>query len=624
MSTHLRNKATASKILKAKVEALPSEPGIYIMKDAKYKVIYVGKAKNLKNRVRSYFRNKLDRNKVKKLVSYIEDFEIILTKTENEALLLERNLIKQHQPKYNAVLKDDKSFPLIRIDTNSKWPRVSKVRHRKDDKALYLGPYVNERQIYRLLNTAYKIFPLIRCSDHEFRNAKRPCTYYHMKMCLAPCSLPVETKDYEEVIADTIKFLKGKNTELLDILQKKMQTASDNESYEQAAVFRDQLLALKKNLEKQSVIMYGVQSADAISVFAKDGSTAIHVLSIRDENIVASQSYFWAESFADKKEILTQFLTQYYENHAPPKKVFLPLIDEDFVETIQNYIACNFNINFEVVFPQIGQKNALIDLATKNARYHYEFQIKNSTLAQTTLQITKDELKLDRLPETIECIDISNLQGEAIVASLVCFKGAKPFKANYRLYNIKTVEGTPNDYASIQEVVSRRLQRAVKENDLPDLLVIDGGKQQLDFAYKALAEFPSLDLEIVSLAKSRLLKNADKKSTAKMIYSDERVFKKDSKRPLPLKAGSPSYRLLTQLRDEAHRFALQHHRKKRTKASFTSELDSVKGIGPKLKRELLRRFESIESLKLASLEQLKATPGLPETVALSLYTSFKK
>jgi len=623
-----------TELIERKIADLPKEPGVYLMKNAAGKIIYVGKAKVLRNRVRSYFRGTHTHPKLQKLVARIEDFEILLTTSETEALLLERHLIKKHQPKYNVLLRDDKSFPLVRIDKQSKWPRISKVRRTAKDGAKYIGPFVNESQLYRLLNAAFKIFPLVRCSEHEFRNAKRPCNYYHMKMCMGPCALPVKREDYLKVVEDAEDFLLGRNRELANNLKTKMLGASENEQYEKAGMYRDQLKALEKMLGGQAVIVKGLEEADVFGFAMREGHVAVHVNHVRSENL-SSYDQFVFECFDEPGDAFyLDFLLHYYDSHPLPQRIALQYIrNEDLfgerffeiIDTDRKEKKADSKTQTKLLFPKKAQKKEMVEIAVKNAEHALKRKLESMDKAQTALAVLRERLKLTRYPERIECIDVSHLQGDQTVASCVCMLGGKPYPEGYRKYNVKSLEpGKVDDYQSMREVIGRRIRRGIEEDTLPDLLVIDGGKGQLGAALDALEEFPGIPTEVVGLAKARNLETMSPTRGGSMLTSEERIFKPGCDRPIPLKTGSPSYRILVKLRDEAHRFAITFHRQKKAKAALDSPLESIPGVGPKTRQKLVTAFDGWKNLEKATLSQIQGVDGVSSKQALAVFTFFNQ
>ena len=628
---------SASRLIRDKLSGLPLTPGVYLMKDTRGTIIYVGKAKALKNRVGSYFQKQQFNIKTAALVREVIDFEVILTQTEVEALLLERTLIKHHKPRFNILLRDDKEFPYLRVGFNETWPRIEKVRRRKDDGATYLGPFGSAGNLKIMLATIYRIFPLIRCTRHEFANVKRPCNYYHMKLCLGPCTLPVDREMYVATVRDAVAFLQGRNRDLVRELKDKMTAASENENYELAAGYRDQLKAFEKLTEKQSVVVGEDIDADAVGFSVNDQNASFHVVVVRQGKVVGSDSFTSHSAANGTGEALTEFLLQYYDGRALPPEILLPQTWDDD-EAIADLQAALKQIGddqhsvigkpLRMVTPQRGVRRNLVEIAEKNASFNLGEVVDESQKRQTELEILKEKLNLPVLPDRMECIDISNFHETAIVASNVCFIGGKSAKDQYRHYTIETVQGAPDDFGSMREVVRRRLERARKDGDTPDLLVIDGGRGQLQAALDSAKEFPDVQLTIVSLAKSRIEKKikmiGQVMTTGVPERSFERVFLRPEEAPIPLAPGSPEYRLMTRLRDEAHRFAITHHRKKRAKVLQGSTLETIPGIGTKMRQKLLVEFGGLDGLRRATLEQLEKVKGLRKESAVALHASLKQ
>lgn len=604
------------------------------MKDSQSRVIYVGKAKDLKARVSSYFVDSKDHSsKTRKLVRQIQDFEVMLVQNEVEALLLERTLIKHHQPPFNILLRDDKEYPYVRIHFGDEWPRLDIVRRRKDDGADYFGPFTAPGSLRQGLDAVRKVFPIIRCSPWEFKNAKRVCNYYHMKVCLGPCVEPVETSTYHAMLRDAMSLILGKNQEVLNTLTQRMLSASSLEQFELAAQYRDQIESIESLKEKQSMMVDPHISADVIGWARQEELISAHILTVRAGKVMGGDTFSLRdEGPSEDVETLSQFILQYYDGRDLPQKILLPYgIDwaDDLATAISGTSGQKTDLRPQQNFTRAPWPS-LSATAKKNAYYQLEETVRNQDKARSSLEALQMTLHLPLLPRRMECIDISNLQGTAIVASNVCFMDGNPDKSLYRSYNVKTVVDNPDDFASIYEVVKRRLERGVRDGDLPDLLVIDGGKGQLESAQKALSEFPGLGLCIVSLAKSRLEKSLGKKKrppkvdTSDPRHSFERVFKPGQDHPILLPPGSAAYRLMTRIRDEAHRFAITKHRAKRAKLSTASPLETISGIGPKLRSTLLQTFGSLDNIARASIDDLQKIRGINEDLAVRILASMNQ
>ncbi len=607
--------------VRVKLSTLPRDPGVYFMKGSRGQVLYVGKAKDLKSRVSNYFTESKDHSpKTRSLVRSIHDFEIMLVKTEVDALLLERTLIKHHQPPFNILLRDDKEYPYIRVDFSVDWPRIEIVRKRQDDRAEYFGPFSAAGSLKASMEAIKRVFPLIRCNQWEFEHAKRVCNYYHMKMCLGPCVLNVDKEAYKSMLRDAMALLEGRNDEVVRTLTQKMTTSSEREQYELAASYRDQIRAIQVLSEKQTVVFDPDIEGDLIACAESDDMFAIHVAMIRGGRLIGGDSFTFAMTAIETPtDTLPHFLLQYYDGrHVPPRII----LDRDLPNASD--IASAISPEGQKKPDIRGLKHLrspwpdLADIAVKNARYAHDEAVRALDRRRSSLESLKETLKLDVLPRRMECIDISNLQGTAIVASDVCFIDGHPEKSLYRSYNIETVQGAPDDFASIREVVSRRLERGIRDADLPDLLVIDGGRGQLESALTALREFPGTKLEIVSLAKSRVEKYRGDKAKVSISapkHSLERVFKPGQDTPIPLVPGSPTFRLMTQIRDEAHRFAITKHRKKRGNLAKKSALEEIAGVGPKIREGLLKHFGSLEAIANANVDAITLVKGVSRELA---------
>ncbi len=603
-----------------KLKQLPQDSGVYLMKDLKGTIIYVGKAKNLKNRVSSYFQSGGQHTyKTRALVTEISDFDMMITKTEVEALLLERTLIRHHAPRFNILLRDDKEYPYLRVHFDDPWPRLEKVRRRKEDGAQYIGPFGSASRLSMLLKQVYRIFPLIRCSPHEFKAASRPCNYYHMKMCLGPCTLAVDRDLYITIMRGAVSLLEGNVQELKQTLADKMQLAAESEKYEQAAQFRDQIRAIEHITQHQIAILDQTVDADIIALFEGGGMLSFQVSSVRGRALLGGDSFLIKESAETNQEALASFILQYYAHRQVPPLILVEQT-EGLTQELAEVICQNQETRTSIRSVKSQEEKDLLELSEKNARHQLDQRNRLNDQSQVALQLLQEVLALKVLPQRIECIDISNLLGTAIVASDVCFIDGKAAKNFYRRYEIKTVLGGPDDFASIREVVERRLERGLRDDDLPDLLIIDGGRPQVRAAMEVLNRYPQLGLPLVGLAKSRADKGPRDDSAA-LAYSKERLVLPDREDPIELEEGSPVFRLVTRIRDEAHRFAITYHRKKRQKASHASVLDEIAGVGPKLKTRLFEEFGSLEALRSSSLERLLHVKGVSEKVAMNIYTA---
>lgn len=602
------NTSIAASQLQQKTATLPTQSGVYLMKNARGKIIYVGKAKNLRNRVRSYFVAKIENLKIKALVSEIRDFEIILTTNEVEAVLLERTLIKHQRPRYNVLLRDDKEFPWLRVDLQEQWPRLEKVRQKKEDGAVYFGPYGNVKNLNLLLSLVRKIFPLIRCTRYQFKHVTRPCNYYQMRMCLAPCHFDIPRDDYLHMMERALDVLRGKTQAVAAELQAAMQQAAKAERFEQAAQLRDQLQALQSSTQKRTVVLSRNIDADVFGIDIRNGKALLYILLVR-AGCMLGHDYFKVTSLLENpQQVLTEFLLQYYEHRVLPTQLLLPSAVEPVVLTALAARNCTLTTAAEVAAS--SDEGRLLALARKNATFQLQHGGRDY---EAELQAVQDLLGLARLPHRIECLDISNFQHSAIVAALVCFIDGKPQPKLYRKYKLAEVAAKPDDYSAIATVVRRRLQRLARDHDSFDLLLIDGGKGQLQAARKVCIEMGMAEIAIAAIAKDR--KKHYRRAT---LHSGERIFIPTRRAPLPLPPRAAAFRILTHLRDEAHRFARAYHRRLRGKLSSASPLTAVPGVGKVLHQRLLEKFPDRATLQQADLDQLLEIKGMSRNVAQAI------
>jgi len=599
------------------LKQLPSKPGVYLMRNAKGSILYVGKAVNLRNRVRSYFTSpdKLT-PKTRIMVEQINDFEYFVVSSEQEALILELNLIKRYWPPYNILLKDDKTFPFLKVKFNEEWPRLHITRKVEEDGSHYFGPFASVNSLRQTLDVLKKIFPLRTCTQPiKINKNARPCLKYHMGHCLAPCTGKVSRGEYDQVLAQLILFLEGKHEVVTRSLTKKMENASNALDFELAARFRDQLQAVKDVIEGQSIAMKVKGDQDAVA-FAEDKDQAcVQVFMIRKGKLIGRESFtLKGTQHEDPQQIMTSFIKQYYSASAYIPKLILtqyPILD---IEIIQNWLTEKKKLKVGIESPRGGKKKQLIDIVAENARQALEqLKIKQlaspATLSEALIEIQK-ELNLSHLPSRIEGYDISNIQGQDAVGSMVVFEDGKPKNSHYRRFKIKTIEGA-NDYAMLQEMLKRRFKRTESEDSasstwsiLPDLILIDGGKGQLNAALEILRETGMDSLAIAGLAKE-----------------NEELFIPGRSDPLVLPKSSNGLKLLQRLRDEAHRFAITYYQNVHRKHTFTSALDNIPGIGPLKKKALIKRFGTVQAIRGASLEELTSVEGISSSLAQKIKES---
>ncbi|MBA7646527.1 UvrABC system protein C [subsurface metagenome] len=588
---------------------LPTSPGVYLLKDAEGNILYVGKAANLCHRVRSYFgsRRKLPL-KLKQMVARVNDLDFLVTTSEQEALILELNLIKQHRPRYNVLLKDDKTFPYLKIDLNEDWPRVYVTRRLEEDGGCYFGPFASARSVRQTLKMLKGIFPFRSCSKSITGTNLRPCLEYHINHCLAPCIGVISKEAYAEVIKHVILFLEGKQERVVQELESKMSKAADALEFERATVLRDQLQAIHQVIEGQRIATTVRGEQDVIALAEDKDQACVQVFFIRSGKLIGRESFvLQGTRFEEPPQIMTSFIKQFYHSalYIPPLLLLqYPVEDKTIIE---DWLQSKKGSKVRIQVPQRGNKKQLVKIVVVNAQQGLA-QLKIKQLAtpaalETALAEIARELQLPRPPLRMEGYDISNIQGTSAVGSMVVFDKGKPKPAHYRRFRIKTVSGA-DDYAMLREVIKRRFKRSSQTSTpdswtiLPDLVLIDGGKGQLNAAQAAMHQVGADAVPLASLAKE-----------------NEQIFIPWKTAPITLAGSSPGLQLLQRLRDEAHRFALGYHQKIRTRQTFASVLDNIPGVGAKRKHTLLRQFGSVRAIQAASLEELAATKGMSRSLA---------
>ncbi|MEZ4265251.1 MAG: excinuclease ABC subunit UvrC [Myxococcota bacterium] len=620
--------------LAERLESAPRSPGCYLMRDRQGEIVYVGKAKDLRARLAQYFTpgSTDTRFFVGLLDRVLAAIDLIVTQNNKEALVLENELIKQHQPRFNFKLRDDKNFLSIRIGKDHPWPRVEVVRRRKSDGADYFGPYDSATAIRHTLRVVNRHFGLRTCRDGEFKNRVRPCLEYQIGRCPAPCVLEVDRAVYEERIQDTRLFLGGRGDALVARLREKMEASAEALDFELAAHYRDQIAAIERSLEKQTVKLPGDDDIDVVALYREGARGVIQVLELRRGVLRHSRSHQLKQVELPDEDVLDDFLTARSQASAPlPDVILMPLELAD-AETWGELLSERRGRKVRVHHPQRGTMRRLLTMAEENAKEAFNARAKSDGDALQTLEGLERRLGLSRPPTRIECYDISHIQGDETVGSLVVATDGALDKKEYRHFRLRG-QTTPDDFFSMQQVLSRRFKRRGDGDDdgpgRPDLLLIDGGKGQLAVAVAVLEELGITDVEVASLAKSRVLDDdghVSRQPRAKPVSevadrSPERVFRPGRKNPVVLHANSSELFLLQQLRDEAHRFAITHHRKRRQKRTLTSALDAIAGVGPARRKALLAHFGSVDGVRRASLDELAACPGLTPAVAEAVYAS---
>lgn len=606
--------------IQEELKKMPENPGVYQMKNSFGEIIYVGKAKNLKRRVRQYFQSKNHAPKIEAMVRNISEFEYIIVDNEVEALILEANLIKKYRPKYNTLLRDDKQYPYIKISVQEKYPRIYKVREVKRDGAKYFGPYPSAYAVNEIIDIIGSLYKLRKCSlklDGTKKN-QRPCLNYHIGRCTAPCMGNVDIKEYREEVNKAMTFLAGGEEELIKSLTDKMKTASANLDFEMAAKYRDQIKALDIISEKQKIVSANSNlDQDVIGSAIGIEEACIQIFFIRSGKIIGREHYLLTNiENESREEIITSFLSQFYTGTVYiPKEIYIEAEIEDR-EIFEKLLSEKRGNKVSVKVPVKGDKSMLIKMIKKNALEILEKGSqrikKNMDESMEAIEELQELLELDEAPARIEAYDISNIQGVDSVGSMVVFEKGVPQKSNYRRFRIKTVKG-PNDYKSMEEVLERRINRGLDQGDvkgfnkMPDLILIDGGKGQTNIAEEVIYNY-GLNIPVCGMIKD------DKHTTRGLIYQNKEIeFKKTDK----------VYRLIYRIQEEAHRFAIEYHRNLRDKTLFKSELDNIENIGEKRKIKLLNKFGSVESIKSKSIEELADVDGMNIRAAESVYNYFK-
>jgi excinuclease ABC subunit C len=581
--------------LRGKLEALPTRPGVYLFKDAGGAILYVGKARVLRDRVRSYFQAwRLPDPRRDQMIGEIADLDLVVTDSEMEALALENNLIKRHKPRFNVLLRDDKNHPYLKLTLAEEYPRLHVVRRPAEDKNAYGGPYIPASLGRKTAAIVHKVFGVRSCKETLDGERPRPCLQYQIHRCIAPCVAEICSLDrYRQACEDARLFLEGRADEVLRRLRSEMEQAAAAERYEEAASLRDQVRALERLEAPQKITTTDLEERDVFGAYLEGERAALQVFSVRDGKVVSREG-FLLDRLAEPEAFLASSLQQYYAaGRYVPREVLIPeaVPDQDLLE---RWLSERRGTAVHIRVPQRGEKHRLLDLVVRNARLAYELEWKQPRKqSEEILRALRDLLDLELPPRRIECFDISNIQGSDIVASMVAFENGVPKKADYRKFRIRSVAGTPDDLASMREVVGRRYRRLLEEGkELPDLVLIDGGKGQLGAAVAALEELGLGEQAVASLAKK-----------------EELIFVRGREEPIALPRHSPVLQLVQRVRDEAHRFAVGFHRKARSMRTLRSELDEIPGIGPAKRRRLLSVFGSVRGVRGASEPELAAAVG---------------
>ena len=607
---------------------LPSKPGVYLMKNSLGEVIYVGKAKILKNRVKSYFQNSKNHSeKVRVMVKHIAEFEYIVTDSEMEALILECNLIKKYSPRYNILLKDDKFYPFIKITVNDDFPRVFVTRNYSKDGSKYFGPYTNGTAVYETINLINKIFPLRTCKllIKEGGEPVRPCLNYHIKKCFGPCGGYINKEEYGKMIKDVIDILSGKDTTVLKVLKSEMEEASMNLEFEKAADLRDKILAIKAIVEKQKIFKTMEGDEDFINIYRDEKDSCIQVFFSRDGKILGREHFIFENTAEDSiEEVLEEFITSFYGGTAKvPRTIYVPALSN--VELVEEYLTIKRGAKVWIKVPQKGQKREMLEMVKNNAQITLEkFKdkyLRDKEINKIALEELQELLDLEIWPSRIEAYDISNIQGVDSVGSMIVFEEGRSKNSDYRRFRIKTVKGA-NDYDSMREILTRRFSHGLEEvkaiqesklqfsagkfSNFPDLIMMDGGKGQINIALEVLRDL-NINIPVCGLVKD------DKHATRGIIYNNEELI---------INRSSNLMQLIRRIQDEVHRFAITYHRSLRDKRTLHSVLDDIPNVGEKRRRALLMKFGSVDNIKNATLEQLLETPSINNKAAESIYQYF--
>lgn len=615
--------------IKEQLKKLPENPGVYLMKDQWGNIIYIGKAKILKNRVSSYFRGiQSHPPKVKAMVSVIDEFEYIMTDTEMEALILEQTLIKRHKPKFNILLKDDKQYPFIKVTTNETYPRVFMTRQVQKDKATYFGPYTSADAVKKTLEVLLEIYPIRTCSRNIEKHPGRPCLNFHIGKCLGPCRGNVFEKDYNELIQKIMEFLSGKTDNLIKQLENDMKEAAIKLEYEKAAKVRDQIQAIQSLMERQKMVAESDVSQDLIGIHTSENRACIMLFMVRGGKLIGREEYVFEQEFIDRPEtLLGDFIVQYYANASDyPKEIVLDELPAE-VSLYESYLQGLAGFKIKWTVPVRGEKRKLLEMLHNNAKEYLDkfedkitFELEKATFIE---QLFTNTLGVKKPIKRVEAYDISNIYGVLSVGSMVVYENGKKKPRDYRRFKIKTVEGA-NDYASMQEIVFRRLSRGLEEQEnlsqqapgepqgkfsvFPDLLLIDGGVGHVHAVEEVLRAL-KIDIPVAGMVKD------DRHRTDQLFFMEHMI---------PIKKEPELYRYIASIQEEVHRFAIEYHKQLRSKNMMNSILDDIEGIGEKRRNNLLKHFKSIEKIKTASLSELEAVEGMNKKTAEKVYEHFRK
>ena len=601
--------------LEQKINNLPTNPGVYFFKDNKGTILYVGKAGNIKHRVNSYFQRPTEKDvKTLAMLEKVADIETIVTDTEKEAFILEDNLIKVHHPRYNVKLRDDKNYPCLRLSVEEEFPTLCIVRRIKKDGSIYFGPYPSATSLRETLKLIRRLFPIRTCLDTKFSHRLRPCLNYEVGRCAGPCCGKIDPIQYREIVHQVRMFLEGKKKNLVERLRKRMKEESEELHFETAAKIRDQIEYIENVIERQKIISRDFLDQDVIGFHHQDHTIVVYPLFVRAGKLLGGKGFTFSSTGLPDEEVLSSFLRQYYhEGKFIPEQILIPrAISEQFF--VEQWLTELRGKKVRILLPVKGDKKHLLEMASENAE---KFLLSASELEkdqEKLLEALKEKLHLRKIPRRIEAFDISNFQGGYAVGSMVTFVDGKPFKERYRHFKIKTVEGA-DDYGMMYEVLLRRYKKAAEEGGLPDLVLLDGGRGQLNVAQEVFKELNVKEIDLISLAKARTIEGP--------LKTDEKIFHPRYKEPLTFGRQSPLLLLLDRIRDEAHRFAIAYHKKVRGRETIKSVITEIPGIGRVRQKQLLKYFGSVGKIMEASPEALAKAPKMNERLAREVYTFFK-
>jgi excinuclease ABC subunit C len=610
--------------LEEQVESLPSEPGVYLFKSERGAVLYVGKAQNLKSRVRQYVNGGDGRIRIPALIERASAVDVLVTGNVKEALLLENELIKQHRPPFNVRLRDDKQYLALRIDPRESWPRVTMVRRFRKDGAQYFGPYTSSVALKASLSKLRRLFPLRSCTESTFKDYARrgrPCIEYEMKRCLGPCCDLADESGYAVQVRGTMLFLRGKSRELIDHIEREMAEAAAEERFEDAARLRDRLQAVERTIESQQIVTEKGHDRDVFAIAREGGEVDVQVLHVREGRVIGARDFPFSNVRIDDGEVMGSFLGQFYgsgEGHAPPREV-LTSVDFEDEGALELLWRERFDQGVSIRRPQRGGNRRLVEIAERNASLSLVTRLAARESVETALAELVERCRLSVRPNRIECYDVSNLQGTLAVASRVSFEGGEPVKKEYRRYRIREAEAG-DDYACMREVLDRRFARVATE-PLPDLLMVDGGRGHLGVVAAALDD-AGLEVEILGISKERDDASPSLRVKRSGGLKAERIYRPGRVNPIQLSPSSRGMLLLQRIRDESHRFAIEFQRELRSKVNMTSILEELPGIGPGKRSALLKTLGSLRGVRNASVEELLGVPGISARDAESIYRFF--